>query len=496
MTPIGMSSMRPPSVQTSASGSPNPRSSSRQRHGGMHVSIEDDRGSFPGGQIDYDSLDRARERADVELDGIGQYRSMYGGVNNSSDPNQGRGMVGAEPTSWGSAAARGGHREGDGEDEISTLEQNLELKRQRMREIEGQLLEARSSKEADEKMGSVRRHGRVLDNVMGHLSQLTREELNQRYAIEDEWSMRIESFEKQHREMEDALRRRHATQLKRLKKDIEREMTILGKQYEEESDRVPSPRTMARIQAENMERMGKLFQMHAEERAHLDEKVSRQEELLVQSKNQAMERLAETSRSRSRQVYQRYGVQHGIKDATLTLSNAEGSRGRSAATPLSVRLGAGTPLLPSTPATRRFVDAAGRSVLPETSPRVDTAASTFLTEMVLPEEFDSGVVADTYGTHEGYGGEEGVEDEIMRLASGGAGGNESEGGTHFGKSEVSSRAQTAVTEMSWDMDMTGRGGGGSRGGATWSRGGGKPARRSKLSYGDQASHQVQYVSLD
>jgi hypothetical protein len=116
---------------------------------------------------------------------------------------------------------------------------------------------------------------RGFNSEMGVGLQMSRQETSERMVLEEEWRLKLSEFKNQHRQLEVALKRRQAKELKRLQAEIERQIAVVTQDAAKSAaHRALSPRTMSRLQAQNTERLVGLFNKHREERLHLADKVT------------------------------------------------------------------------------------------------------------------------------------------------------------------------------------------------------------------------------
>ena len=104
---------------------------------------------------------------------------------------------------------------------IKTLEKSLEDEKRRLAGMEMQLREAKRQRDAENKMTVVTKQSKMLETMMNALSTAAQKEMSDRSNWESEWRQRFSDFHGQHREMEDALKRKHVQELKAVKDEIQ-----------------------------------------------------------------------------------------------------------------------------------------------------------------------------------------------------------------------------------------------------------------------------------
>jgi len=193
---------------------------------------------------------------------------------------------------------------GDDKSRIKTLERSLEDEKRRLAGMEMQLREAKRQRDAERQMVVVTKQSKMLEGMMTALSKAAQKETGDRMHWEAEWRQRFAEFHGQHREMEEALKRKHVQELKSIKDEIQRNIRRVAHEVQRTKGKnMPSPRTLGQMQEENMGRILVLFHKHGQERLTLANKVAKQEETLVQSKNRSLQKMMGQSQVKSTKLY-------------------------------------------------------------------------------------------------------------------------------------------------------------------------------------------------
>lgn len=189
---------------------------------------------------------------------------------------------------------------------IKILEKGLEDDKRRLANMEMQLREAKRQRDAENQMTVVTKQSKMLETMMGALSTAAHKEMGNRQRWEMEWRERFADFQTQHREMEEALKRKHLQELKAVKDEIQRDIRRVANEVQRTKGKnMPSPRTLSQMQEGNMGRILILFQKHGLERMTLASKVSKQEETLVHAKNQSLQKMMNMSQTKSTGLYKK-----------------------------------------------------------------------------------------------------------------------------------------------------------------------------------------------
>jgi Skp family chaperone for outer membrane proteins len=276
---------------------------------------------------------------------------------------------------------------------IRTLEKTLEDEKRRLATMEMELRDAKKQREADLQLTTMRKQNKSLTSMMATLATSQRREHAERLEWEEEWRQKIDDLHKQHRDMEEALKRRHFQEIQALQEQIKNGVRKVATEMSKSSGRrMPSPRSLKHMQDTNMESLVMLFHRHGQERTHLASKLAQQEELLVRSKNAALQRRMAATQGSANGLFKKYSLP--------TVRTPGVAPGSPASRQLSLTAGADTqPLWASLPGgsapqsaggprgatreSRRGPGAIRREALP--SPRMD-GTSTFLTEIAAPDE--------------------------------------------------------------------------------------------------------------
>ena len=160
---------------------------------------------------------------------------------------------------------------------IRTLEKSLEDEKRRLAAMEMELRDAKKQRGAEQQLSGMRKQSKALQTMMGTLSSSARKEHAERREWEDEWRHKFDDFHRQHREMEEALKRRHFQELKALQEDIQRGVRkVAGEVSKSQGRKMPSPRSLKRLQESNMEGLVMMFHKHGQERLFLANKLAKQ----------------------------------------------------------------------------------------------------------------------------------------------------------------------------------------------------------------------------
>ena len=92
---------------------------------------------------------------------------------------------------------------------VKPLEKSLEDQKRQLANMELQLREAKRQSEAESKMATVTKQNNTLETMTSLMSKAAAEETKKRILWESDWRERFSGFHGQHREMEEALKRKH-----------------------------------------------------------------------------------------------------------------------------------------------------------------------------------------------------------------------------------------------------------------------------------------------
>jgi len=244
----------------------------------MEETDTENRMDFSAREAQYDALDRERDELDVQ--GIDDMNEFLKDVQANIRDNAGD------------------------KSRIKTLEKSLEDEKRRLASMEMQLREAKRQRDAENQMVVVTKQSQQLETMMNALLQASQKEVGDRMHWEAEWQQRFSEFHGQHRDMEEALKRKHVQELKAVKDDIQRNIRRVANEVQRTKGKnMPSPRTMAQMQEENMGRILILFHKHGQERMTLASKVAKQEEMLVHTKNQSLQKMMVHSQKKSSKLH-------------------------------------------------------------------------------------------------------------------------------------------------------------------------------------------------
>ena len=277
---------------------------------------------------------------------------------------------------------------------VKPLEKSLEDQKRVLANMELQLREAKRQSEAESKMVTVTKQSSVLEDMCSVMSKAAAEETKNRILWESDWRERFSGFHGQHREMEEALKRKHLQEIKTIKADIQRNIRRVATEIQRTKGRnMPSPRTLGQMQDDNMSRILILFHRHGQERLALASRVAKQEETLVKAKNKSLKNAMGSSQQMSTKLYKEvlpavragslpklegatgeaeneagHTVLHSKNDSLSRSSTRGGPRQRSGVASGGARMDSSATLSRST-----------RNSVPLPSPRIDYNTMTFLT---------------------------------------------------------------------------------------------------------------------
>ena len=189
---------------------------------------------------------------------------------------------------------------------VKPLEKSLEDQKRQLANMELQLREAKRQSEAESKMATVTKQNNTLETMTSLMSKAAAEETKNRILWESDWRERFSGFHGQHREMEEALKRKHLQELKTCQADIQRNIRRVATEIQRTKGRnMPSPRTLGQMQDDNMSRILILFHRHGQERLALASRVAKQEETLVKAKNKSLKNAMGSSQQMSTKLYKK-----------------------------------------------------------------------------------------------------------------------------------------------------------------------------------------------
>jgi len=181
-------------------------------------------------------------------------------------------------------------------------------------EIEERLQEAKAQKLVQQQLTRVRKHHGFLESMAGQLLQTAQRELEDKHKWENEWNHRLDTFKQQHFELQQGLQKKQQGEMRRLQQDFRRKMKKLEDDVAlmKSKGRAPSPRTLTRVQDENAVQVVQLFEKHAQDRMHLTEKISKQEDLLMKSRSQSLQHLFTNAQTKSENLYRRFNPKQNL----------------------------------------------------------------------------------------------------------------------------------------------------------------------------------------
>ena len=275
---------------------------------------------------------------------------------------------------------------------IETLELSLLHEKQTVAEIEARLQDAKAQRLVQQQLTKVRKHHGFLENMANQLSQTALRELEDKRKWEDEWNHRLDTFKQQHFELQQGLQKKQMGEMRRLQQDFRRKVKKLQDDVAlmKSKGRAPSPRTLTKVQDENAEQVVQLFEKHAQERLHLTEKISKQEDLLMKSRSQSLQRLFTEAQTKSENLYRRFNPKQNTmpKPMHMTMDGTEHENLRTAAA--NGMPPGPPPIAVKAPPSRMSLHSSRASSRRLPSPRVDVSGEggnmTYSAEYFLPGE--------------------------------------------------------------------------------------------------------------
>ena len=182
-------------------------------------------------------------------------------------------------------------------------------------EMEEALSEAKAHRLMQRQLTKVGKHHKFLEQMMGQLQGMSQREVEEKRKWEKEWTHRMDSFKQQHFELQQGLEKKQLAEMRRLQLDFRRKIKKLDDDLAlmKSKGTAPSPRALMKVQDENATQVVLLFQKHAQERAHLVQKVGKQENLLMQSRSQSLDRLFTEAHTKSENLIRRFNPGQTIK---------------------------------------------------------------------------------------------------------------------------------------------------------------------------------------
>eukprot|EP00960_Hanusia_phi_P043412 756033-Hanusia_phi.AAC.4 len=176
--------------------------------------------------------------------------------------------------------------------QLESISKTLEDEKRRLAHMELQLQQERLHKEGKQQDLAIANQTNALDGMMKALMTSARDDLERRQQWDEEWRRRFEEFRRQHHEMETALKHKHFEELKKLKESMSDEIRKMAEGVNKKKgfQSTPSDAEMKKIQKENVGKILLLFQKQGKERLYLSAKLAKQEELLIMSKNESLQK--------------------------------------------------------------------------------------------------------------------------------------------------------------------------------------------------------------
>lgn len=283
---------------------------------------------------------------------------------------------------------------------IEQIELSIQQEKRRMAERTQALADAKAQKLVQQQLTKVRKEYSFLDQMTGQLSMTTQKEIDEKQRWESEWNHKIDTFKQQHFELQRSLEKKQLVEMRRLQEDLRRrikklndDVTLMGSQ-----GHAPSPRGLIKVQEENVEKVVQLFQQHAQERLQLTEKVAKQENLLMQSRGQSLQRFFMEAQTKSENLYQRFNpkqtIMPGGRKLHLIMDSSDKNFDR-LHTSASDGMQEGPPkLVMKAPPSRKDLHTSRASTSRLLSPRIEVYGvadqMTFSADFFLPGEDDDG----------------------------------------------------------------------------------------------------------
>uniref|UniRef100_A0A7S4NVK4 Uncharacterized protein n=1 Tax=Guillardia theta TaxID=55529 RepID=A0A7S4NVK4_GUITH len=181
---------------------------------------------------------------------------------------------------------------GMGQKQLETISKTLEDEKRRLAQMELQMQQERARKEGKQQELAIATQTKELEGMMKALMTSARDDVEKRQRWEDEWRRKFDEFRRQHHEMESALKHKHFEELKKLKESMSEEIRKMadGVGKKKGTHNAPSDAELKKIQKENVGKILLLFQKQGKERLYLSSKLAKQEELLIMSKNESLQK--------------------------------------------------------------------------------------------------------------------------------------------------------------------------------------------------------------
>ena len=218
--------------------------------------------------------------------------------------------------------------------------------------------------------------------------------MEDKHTWENEWNHRLDTFKQQHFELQQGLQKKQQGEMQRLQQDFRRKMKKLEDDVAlmKSKGRAPSPRTLTRVQDENAVQVVQLFEKHAQERMHLTEKISKQEDLLMKSRSQSLQHLFTNAQTKSENLYRRFNPKQNLAPKPVHMI-MEGTAHENLHTAAANGMPSGPPpIVVKAPPSRMSLHSSRASSRRLPSPRVEVSGEggimTYSAEYFLPGEGD------------------------------------------------------------------------------------------------------------
>ena len=190
---------------------------------------------------------------------------------------------------------------------VRSLEKTLESEKRRLAQMEVELRDAKRRKEANQATVVVQKQSKMIEGMMHAMSEAAKKEMDDKAGWEEEWRGMMDKMRSDHREMDEALRRKHAAEIERaqqeIAKDVKRTAVSLrarGKQISEAD--------LNKMHQDKLKSLVQVYHQQGQERLFLQARFSEQEQEMIRSKNQSRQRTVAASQARSNPVFKKFAL--------------------------------------------------------------------------------------------------------------------------------------------------------------------------------------------
>ena len=278
---------------------------------------------------------------------------------------------------------------------IETLELSLLQEKRAVAGVEAALSDAKAQRRIQQQLTKVRKHHRFLEGMAGQLSMTVQNEIEEKHKWEQEWNHRLDTFQNQHFELQQGLEKKQLAELRGLQKEFRRSIKKLNDDVAllKSKGRAPSPRALMKVQDGNVEKVVLMFEKHAHERMQVTAKISKQEDMLMKSRTQSLQRVFVEAQNKSENLYRRYNPKQNIKPTPVHLLMDDSQRGSLYSAAASGMPAKPPPLTMRVPPSRRDLHSSRASSHRLPSPRlrvsVESGEMTFSADYFLPGETEA-----------------------------------------------------------------------------------------------------------